>query len=127
MIAYVYHGVYTHRCCIATLIRGPTSRGHLRCGLERNLKSFMRFRRAHISAHEFTVGVSSPDLFALFENAELARMFILLPVSISGKFELALASHGKCNEDVQILLHRICYDGVFIIELSPEDHVQFSS
>lgn len=58
----------------------------------------MRFQRAHISAHEFTVG--SPDLFALFENSELARMFILLPVSISGKFELALASHGKCNEDV---------------------------
>lgn len=69
MIAYIYHGIYTHRCCIATVIKGPTSPSHLGCGLERDLKSFMRFQRARVSAHVLTVGVSSPDLIGLFENA----------------------------------------------------------
>lgn len=50
----------------------------------------MRFQSPHVYAHVFTVGVSSPDLFRFFENAELAGMFMLLPVSISGKFELGL-------------------------------------
>lgn len=75
---------------MATSIKGSTSPNHLGCGLERNLKGLMRFQRAHASVHVFTVGVSSPDLFGLFENTELERMFKLLPVSISGKFELAV-------------------------------------
>lgn len=91
MIACIYHDIYTtHRCSIATLTKGPNLPNHLGCGLERNLKSFMRFQRAHGSAHVFTVGVNSPDLLGLFENTELASMFILLPVSISRKFELVL-------------------------------------
>lgn len=75
---------------MGTLVKGPSSPNHLGCGFEKNLKSFVRFQRAHGSAHVFTIRVSSPDLFGLFENAELARLFILLPVPISGKSELAL-------------------------------------
>lgn len=81
-IICIYCSIFTTRSCISTIVKRLSSSNHLGCDSERNLKIFVRIQRVHCSAH--------PDIFGLFQNAELARMFILMPVSISGRSKLAL-------------------------------------